>query len=157
MAPTSISAFAATQLELLDHELKAELEETNLLVSQTAPGTLQRAGLAILNLSTGSQRTGLGGKTVLELELDSAVGGGDIPEHGIRVGDIVSVADQPSGSAKKREKSDLKDKGVNGVVLKVTPKGVNVALNKEDADVPGGKLWLFVIIPLKEIDGEADV
>ena len=146
MPETSISTFAATQLELLDQELKAELEETNLLVSQTAPGTLQRAGLAILNLAIGSQRTGLGGKTVLELELDSAVGGGDIPEHGIRVGDIVSVADQPSGSAKKREKADLKSKGVNGVMLKVTPRSVSVALDKEDADVPAGKLWLYVPI-----------
>jgi DNA polymerase alpha-associated DNA helicase A len=144
MAPTSITAFAATQLELLDQELKAELEETNLLVSQTAPGRLQNAGLAILNLTIGSQRTGLGGKTVLDLELDSAVGGGDIPEHGIRTGDIVSVADQPSGSAKKREKADLKGKGVNGVVLRVTPTNVSVALDKEDAEVPAGKLWLYV-------------
>jgi DNA polymerase alpha-associated DNA helicase A len=146
MAPTSISAFATKQLQLLDAELKAELEENNLLVSQTSPTALQRAGLAIVNLSVSSQRTGLGGKTVLELELDSAVGPGDIPEHGIRVGDIVSVADQPSGSAKKREKADLKSKGVEGVVLKVTPKNVSVALDKEDADVPGGKLWLYVSI-----------
>lgn len=145
MGPTSISAFAATQLQLLDAELKAELEETNLLVSQTAPTTLQRVGLAVLNLTIGSQRTGLGGKTVLDLELDSAVGGGDIPEHGIRVGDIVGVSDLPSGSAKKREKADAKSKGVDGVVLKVTRTSISVALDKEDADVPSGKLWLYVI------------
>ncbi|KIW03602.1 uncharacterized protein PV09_05355 [Verruconis gallopava] len=142
MSPTSVSAFAATQLRLLDAELQAELAETNLLVSQTAPNVLQRAGLAILNLAVASQRTGLGGKTVLDLELDPAVGGGDIPEHGIRVGDIVSVADQPSGSAKKREKAEMKSKGVEGVVLKVTRTTVSVALDKDDVDVPGGKLWL---------------
>jgi DNA polymerase alpha-associated DNA helicase A len=146
MAPISIAAFAATQLQLLDQELQAELGQTSLLISQTAPSALQRAGLAILNLSIGSQRTGLGGKTVLDLELDSAVGGGDIPEHGIRVGDIVGVADQPSGSAKKREKFELKGKGVDGVVLKVTPRNMSVALDKEDAEVPAGKLWLYVFI-----------
>jgi DNA polymerase alpha-associated DNA helicase A len=151
MPPTSIAAFAATELELLDLELKAELEETNLLVSQTAPTTLQRAGLAILNLMISSQRTGLGGKTVLELELDSAVGGGDIPEHGIRVGDIVGIADQPSGSAKKKEKADLKGKGVDGVVLKITPRSVNVALDKEDTEIPGGKLWLYVVTVMSAV------
>jgi DNA polymerase alpha-associated DNA helicase A len=151
MAPTSISAFAATQLELLDAELKAELAETNLLVSQTSPAALQRAGVAILNLTIGSQRTGLGGKTVLDLELDSAVGGGDIPEHGIRVGDIVGISEQPSGSAKKREKADAKSKGVEGVMLKITPRAVSVALDKEDVDAPGGKLWLYVyVVSLEE-------
>ncbi|KAK3059573.1 hypothetical protein LTS18_010522, partial [Coniosporium uncinatum] len=70
---TSIPTFAQTQLALLDRELQAELAETSLLASQHAPATLARAGLAILNLQISSQRTGLGGKTVLELSLDPAV------------------------------------------------------------------------------------
>jgi DNA polymerase alpha-associated DNA helicase A len=148
MSPTDISTFATTQLALLDLELQAELSETNALVSQTSPTALQRAGAAIVNLQIGSQRTGLGGKTVLDLELDPAVGGGDIPEHGIRVGDIVGVQEQPSGSARKKEKSDMQKKGVEGVVLKVTPVAVSVALDKDEVEVPGGKLWLCVVILL---------
>ncbi|KAI9835084.1 MAG: hypothetical protein M1819_002636 [Sarea resinae] len=143
MAAVDISAFATTQLSLLDEELKAELAETSALVSQSAPTSLQRAGVAILNLVVSSQRTGLGGKTVVELELDSAVGGGDIPEHGIRTGDIVSVQEQPAGSAKKKEKSELKKKGVDGVVVKITSAYVSVALSQEDEDIPSGKLWVI--------------
>jgi len=144
MKPTDIPSFAATQLDLLDLELQAEVAESNNLIVQTLPTALQRAGAAIVNLNIGSQRTGLGGKTVLDLELDPAVGGGDIPEHGIRVGDIVGVQEQPSGSAKKKEKTDSQRNGVNGVVLKVHSASVSVALNKEDVDVPGGKLWMCV-------------
>lgn len=148
MAPPSISAFATAQLSLLAAELTAELTENNALVSQTSPSALQRAGVAILNLTIASQRTGLGGKTVLELEQDSAVGGGEIPEHGIRVGDIVGLSEQVSGAARKKEKSEVKERGVSGVVLKVGPGSVGVSLDKEDVDVPGGKLWLCVLLSL---------
>ncbi|KAF2005554.1 P-loop containing nucleoside triphosphate hydrolase protein [Amniculicola lignicola CBS 123094] len=145
--PTDIPSFAATQLTLLDAELQAELSETNALLSSHTPSTLSRAGLAILNLNIASIRTGLGGKTVLELALDPAVvtkgEKADIPEHGIRVGDIVAVQEQPSGSAKKTEKRDLAKKGVEGVVLRVRRENVEIVLDKEDAEVPGGgKLWI---------------
>jgi hypothetical protein len=143
----AIADFAATQLSLLDRERLAEVEETQLLLSQTSPRALARAGLAVLNLGLTSQRTGLGGKTVVELELDSAVktGNGELPEHGIRTGDIVSVSEQPKGSERKSDKLDLKKKGVEGVVLKVANVSISVALDKEDTDVPGGRLWLCVI------------
>ncbi|KAF2822158.1 DNA-binding protein SMUBP-2 [Ophiobolus disseminans] len=145
--PTDIPSFAASQLTLLDAELQAELTETNALLSSHTPAALSRAGLAILNLNVSSIRTGLGGKTVVELGLDSAVVAKgdkpDIPEHGIRVGDIVAVQDQPSGSAKKTEKRELVKKGAEGVVLRVRRENVEIVLDKEDADVPGGsKLWI---------------
>ncbi|KAF2851799.1 P-loop containing nucleoside triphosphate hydrolase protein [Plenodomus tracheiphilus IPT5] len=143
---TDIPSFAASQLTL-DAELQAELSETNALLSSHTPTALSRAGLAILNLNVSSIRTGLGGKTVVELALDSAVVAKgekpDIPEHGIRVGDIVAVQDQPSGSAKKTEKKELVKKGAEGVVLRVRRENVEIVLDKEDADVPsGGKLWI---------------
>ena len=139
---TDIPSFAATQLLLLDDELWAEVAEVSALVSQSSPTALQRAGVAILNLVVSSQRTGLGGRTVVELELDSAIGGGELPEHGIRTGDIVSVQEQPAGTSRKKEKSDLKSRGQEGVVVKVTGNKVAVALNKEDEDLPSGKLWV---------------
>ncbi|KAJ4305735.1 hypothetical protein N0V90_001266 [Kalmusia sp. IMI 367209] len=147
LEPTDIPSFAATQLTLLDAELQAELAETNALLSSHTPTALSRAGLAILNLNVSSIRTGLGGKTVVELGLDPAVvtkgDKADIPEHGIRVGDIVAIQDQPAGSAKKSEKRDLAKKGVEGVVLRLRRENVEIVLDKEDTDVPtGGKLWL---------------
>ncbi|KAF2126885.1 P-loop containing nucleoside triphosphate hydrolase protein [Dothidotthia symphoricarpi CBS 119687] len=145
--PTDIPSFAATQLTLLDAELQAELSETNALLSSHTPTTLSRAGLAILNLNVASVRTGFGGKTVVELALDPAVVAKgekpDIPEHGIRVGDIVAVQDQPTGSAKKTEKRELAKKGAEGVVLRARRENVEIVLDKEDADVPSGaKLWI---------------
>ncbi|ORY14438.1 DNA-binding protein SMUBP-2 [Clohesyomyces aquaticus] len=146
--PTDIPSFAAGQLALLDAELQAELSETNALLSSHTPTALSRAGLAILNLNITSIRTGLGGKTVAELALDPAVVSkgdkADIPEHGIRTGDIVAIQDQPAGSAKKTEKRELAKKGVEGVVLRVRRENIEIVLDREDADVPsGGKLWMM--------------
>lgn len=153
-AQLSPAAFAHTQLSLLEAEQSAEVAETSLLLSDSPPTTLARAGLAILNLTSISQRTGLGGKTVVELGLDPAIasgekGGSDLPEHGIRTGDIVRVGEQPSGAAKKKEKTEMKGKGVEGVVTRVGERAVWVALGKgsdsdDDFDLPNGKLWLYV-------------
>ncbi|KUI62514.1 DNA polymerase alpha-associated DNA helicase A [Cytospora mali] len=145
--PVDIPTFAATQIALLDAEQKSEIAETSHLISAHSPSALQRAGVAITNLSVSSQRTGLGGKTVIELSPDSAVSSsdGELPEHGIRTGDIVLVSEQPAGSAKKREVKDLERKGVKGVVTRVRKTDVGVALDedKEDASAAlGGRVWI---------------
>lgn len=144
MQSTDVSSFAERQLKLLDTELQAELEETALLTSTYAPVKLERAGLALLNLTVSSQRTGFGGKTLLELELDSAVSSdsGELPEHGLRVGDICAVAEQPKGAERKKEREGMEKRGAEGVVTRVNKTAVTVALDKEDVDVPIGKLWL---------------
>lgn len=142
-----IPLFARTQLALLEAEQKSEIAETSALISSHAPTSLQRAGIALTNLVVSSQRTGLGGKTVLELSADPAVaaGGGDeLPEHGIRTGDIVLVSEQPAGSAKKREVKELEKKGVRGVVTRVRRGDVGVALDEEREDgvgALGGRVW----------------
>jgi DNA polymerase alpha-associated DNA helicase A len=146
----SPQAFATTQLHLLEQESKTEIAENTLLLSSSPPQTLARAGLAILNLTIVSQRTGLGGRTVLELGLDPAIksGSDDLPEHGIRTGDIVRVGEQPKGGAKKRDTEALKTKGTEGVVTRVGQRAVWVAAGKsenaDDSDVEalGEKLWL---------------
>ena len=142
VSPQDIPTFAASQLILLDEELQAEVAETSALVAQTSPIALQRAGVAIINLNVSSRRTGLGGKTIVDLEIDSALGGGNLPEHGIRTGDIVSIQEQPSGSARKNEKANLKARGASGVATKITGSSISVALDKEDDDVPETKLWV---------------
>jgi DNA polymerase alpha-associated DNA helicase A len=148
--PTDIPSFATTQLSLLSAELDAEAAETALLLSSQPPQILARAGLAILNLTVSSLRTGLGGKTVVELALDSAVTGGKdrdgrLPEHDIRTGDIVRVGDLPTGGAKKKDREELKAKGFEGVVTRVGERAVWVALGKDgrdDEDLSSGRLWL---------------
>ena len=141
-----IPSFAATQLALLDLELQSELSETSSLMSNASPTALQRAGLAITNLSLVSQRTGLGGKTVVELGPDSATArdDGELSEHGVRVGDIVAVSEMPSGSAKNREVKELESKGSRGVVTRVGTKAVWVALDEREGEegIGGKRLWL---------------
>ena len=153
------AVFAHTQLSLLGFEQASEIAETTLLLSDSPPTVLARAGLAILNLTLVSQRTGLGGRTVLELGLDPAVaapatakghggggssgsagpgrgGGGSVPsgvlpEHGIRTGDIVRVSEQPKGGARKKEVEGMKGRGVEGVVTRVGERAVWVAVGKD--------------------------
>ncbi|KAF3055813.1 DNA polymerase alpha-associated DNA helicase A [Daldinia childiae] len=140
-----VPAFARTQLALLDIELQSEINETSGLISGTSPVSLQRAGLAVTNLVVSSQRTGLGGRTVIELAPDAATSGtGELPEHGVRTGDIVLVSEQPAGSAKKREVKDLERKGARGVVIRIKRDAIAVAVDedKEDAASFGGRVWL---------------
>ena len=150
--PVDVQAFANTQLALLDAELQCELQETSGLIAGSSPAALQRGGLAITNLVVSAQRTGLGGRTVVELSPDAATAGpgspGELPEHGVRTGDIVLVSEQPAGSAKKREIRDLEKKGARGVVVKVRREAVAVALDddggggKDDTASLAGRVWL---------------
>ncbi|CAG7555454.1 unnamed protein product [Fusarium equiseti] len=143
LEPVDIPAFATTQLALLDQELQTEINETSSLISSHSPTALQRAGLALTNLVVSGQRTGLGGRTVLELSPDAATGSADeLPEHGLRTGDIVLVAEQPAGSAKKREVKDLEKKGARGVVTKVSRGWVAVAIDEGKEEVAfTGRVW----------------
>ncbi|KAM7208050.1 P-loop containing nucleoside triphosphate hydrolase protein [Naviculisporaceae sp. PSN 640] len=152
--PVDIPSFAKTQLDLLAAELEAEIAETSTLVAAHSPAALQRAGVALTNLVVSAQRTGLGGKTVLELGPDSATASGagsgaegELPEHGIRTGDIVVVSEQPAGSAKKREVREMEKKGAKGVVTKVGRGVISIALDEEKDDVAGalgggGRVWI---------------
>ena len=145
-AAIDIPVFARSQLELLSAELAAETASTTTLLASQSPTALSRAGLAILNLIVSSQRTGLGGKLVLDLEQDSAIGTNGLvsSDHGIRVGDIVRVGEQPKGGEKKKDKAKMEGRGVEGVVTRVNQKGINVALGKEDDELEGlgGKVWV---------------
>ncbi|CVK89028.1 related to HCS1-DNA helicase A [Fusarium mangiferae] len=141
--PVDIPAFATTQLALLEQELQTEINETSTLISNHSPTALQRAGLALINLVVSGQRTGLGGRTVLELSPDAATGSPDeLPEHGLRTGDIVLVAEQPAGSAKKREVKDLEKKGARGVVTRVSRGWIAVAIDEGREEVGFlGRVW----------------
>ncbi|KAJ4326764.1 hypothetical protein N0V84_002783 [Fusarium piperis] len=144
--PLDVPTFASTQLALLDQELQTEISETSTLISNHSPTGLQRAGLALTNLVVSAQRTGLGGRTVLELSPDAATARagaeGELPEHGLRTGDIVLVAEQPAGSAKKREIKELEKKGARGVVTKVSRGWIGVALDEGKDEVAfSGRVW----------------
>ncbi|KAJ9650080.1 hypothetical protein H2198_010607, partial [Neophaeococcomyces mojaviensis] len=163
----SPQAFFTTQLSLLQAEQASEVAETTLLLSAAAPSTLARAGLAVTNLSINALKTGLGGRTVIELGLDPAYAptnlkngekgiaskaDGSLPEHGIRTGDIVRVGEMPKGGAKKKDVTELKSKGVEGVVTRIGERAIWVAVGKGGNDttkdesdldaLASGRLWI---------------
>ncbi|RVX68783.1 hypothetical protein B0A52_07669 [Exophiala mesophila] len=146
-------AFFTTLLHLVDLEQASEVKETSMLLSSTPPTILARAGLALLSLTIASLKTGMGGRTVIELSLDPAVvvkgTKGELPEHALRPGDIVRVGEMPKATAKKKEAAELKSKGVEAVVTRVGERSIWAALGKDsgsgDGDlesVPDGRLWI---------------
>ncbi|TPX17977.1 uncharacterized protein E0L32_011945 [Thyridium curvatum] len=170
--PVDVPQFASAQLALLARELRSEIAETADLVAAHSPQALQRSGLALTNLVLSGRRTGMGGRTVVELSADPATatttttttsspgssggGGAQLPEHGLRTGDIVLVAAQPAGAAKRREMKEMERRGVKGVVVRTRRADVSVALDgggggadgkggadggDEDA-VLGGRVWM---------------
>ncbi|EFQ26319.1 uncharacterized protein GLRG_01463 [Colletotrichum graminicola M1.001] len=144
--PLSVPSFATTQIALLSAELAAEVAESSALVSHHAPAALHRAGLALPNLIVGARRTGLGGRTVLELGADTAVSS-ELPEHGLRPGDIVLVSEQPAGNAKKKEVKELESKGARGVVTRVRRETIGVAVDdgKGEEREFAGRVWIVKV------------
>lgn len=128
--------FATAQLSLLAAELAADTARTLPLLAAHAPKRLAAAGLALTNLVLAGRRTGLGGRTVLVLEVDGAVGGGG--GGGVGVGDVVRVGAQAGGG----------EGGVEGVVVRVgsgsgSGGGVQVAVGEgEEEGELGGRLWV---------------
>ena len=63
--PLNPLEFACSQLKLLDKERLAEVAEVSDAITTFSPTQLQIRGLAVLNLTIASVRTGLGGKTYI--------------------------------------------------------------------------------------------
>lgn len=172
--PISIPSFATSQLTLLRQEHDADVASSSLAstaasVSPSTRRTLQATGYALTGLILSQCRTGLGGRIVGEFGPDPAMStsskkDGDagqdasgLGSHGIRVGDVVRVNDLSSAGKKGKAEDQLK--GPEGVVTKVTDKGVWIAFgqrggaaagkrSKEDDEAVeelwGKKLWLYV-------------
>lgn len=125
-----------TQLsEALAQEQLVDVDETSQLIKSLTPKQLALRGLAVLNLISGSMRTGLGGKVIHELEIDPAIANGDqsIDSGEVRTGDIVKLA-----KMKAKE-----DEYAEGVVVKSSSKGISVALEEKYENVElDGRLWL---------------
>ncbi|CRG86049.1 DNA-binding protein SMUBP-2 [Talaromyces islandicus] len=177
MAPTPvpIPLFAQAQRDLLLKEHEAEKLSSALATSSTntvSPATrrtLQATGYALTGIILSQCRTGMGGRVVGEFEPDAAVlsssdgerGDGQprLAAHGIRVGDVVRVLEIVSGKKTGKEckdgsKSGSSSNGAEGVVTKVSERGLSVAFGQsgggsnskaeEEAvdDLWGKKLWL---------------
>lgn len=133
-----VPLFCDTQLKLLATEHTEELSLSYSLLTSLPPALLQSRGLALQNLTLSSTRTGLGGRSLLTLTLDPSItSNSKLPSHGLRSGDIVSVSEQPTGAARKKEKTVLEGRGVEGVVHRVNETSLVVAVSGKGGEGDG--------------------
>ncbi|KAG1443906.1 hypothetical protein G6F56_010502 [Rhizopus delemar] len=111
---------------LQDVCIEVNVEETVKLLSSYTPIQLQRRGLALVGLKVTGMRTGLGGKSLIDLELANPnVLPALFPAHKISTGDIVGI------DVYKRDKPS-KQSDYSGVVARVQESRITVALSQEE-------------------------
>ncbi|PHZ10988.1 DNA helicase [Rhizopus microsporus ATCC 52813] len=121
--------FIAHQRELIETERKVDVEETIKLLSSYAPIQLQRRGIALVGLKITGMRTGLGGKSLIDLELANPnILPPILPAHKITTGDIVGL------DVYKKDKPSKNVDKWSGVVARVTESRITVALSQEIED-----------------------
>ncbi|KAM9889547.1 hypothetical protein OXX79_012082, partial [Metschnikowia pulcherrima] len=112
-------------------ELEQECESTNTAhyLSSYSPKRLAASGLAILNLSITNIKSTLGGKTSVELSLDSAFcqPGDDIQVGSFKVGDIVKL--QRMGVT-----NTTQDEFVEAVVTRLNSSYIAVSVDEDTSD-----------------------
>ncbi|EPX73651.1 DNA polymerase alpha-associated DNA helicase A [Schizosaccharomyces octosporus yFS286] len=137
---TWIEDYSDKELQFIEKIQKVEIEEAEALLQKYPLPTLQKNGIALINLALSSIRTGFGGKTIIELERDPAFSNSDIlPANSFSPGDVVRL-NQGGGKSDTRasksvDKSKRTDSSSEGVITRVQEKSISVALNSEE-DVP---------------------
>jgi len=94
----------------------------------------------------------------VELARDPSVGGGAIPPHAIRTGDICRLQPLLSGSAKKKELAEARQNSVQGVVFRVKESSVTLAL-RNDEEIPFGfesRCWLYLCFTVHSLTVESN-
>ncbi|ODV73193.1 ATP-dependent 5'-3' DNA helicase HCS1 [Cyberlindnera jadinii NRRL Y-1542] len=136
-------------LECISKEKSSDVEQTRLLIESLPEKKLALKGLAVINLTVDSIRTGLGGRTILELKNDmSTHDDGTIANGDIRTGDIVKV--DVMGKAKKtKDESAKSDVSVDGVVTRVSQQSIVITVNEEYDDkvvnIVNDRIWIVKI------------
>jgi len=124
---TVIDAFVARQLRLLELERDAEVEETARLQATLPAQELEQRGLSLLRLRIADEFSGLGGRTLLELE---PTRGGDLPATRFQPGDLVLV--RSSRDAGRPGAAPLLAGAPTAVVFRMRSRRITVALD----DIP---------------------
>ncbi|KAG7817540.1 hypothetical protein KL928_003439 [Ogataea angusta] len=139
-------------LECLAVERQESFEQTSELLSRSSPKSLSANGLAVLNLSISNVRTGVGGKQIVELVPHSSIAGKEnaaIQTGDLKIGDIVKMDKYGSdvntkklkNSSKRKDVDDAEETSVqiDGVVVLVGERQINIALNYDSMTAEGAK------------------
>ncbi|GAA5902800.1 uncharacterized protein JCM6883_007248 [Sporobolomyces salmoneus] len=148
-SPPCPIAFLTHLISLVESEQAAEAIESSLLIQNTPLSILIKSGLALNNLSlsstSGGFSIGLGGKTLVELGKSSHLGeeGRRFPPNDFRVGDLVKVRNQGSGTTttkkkagggKGKAKEGKEEEGIEAVVYKVGNEKITFVLNRSQKE-----------------------
>ncbi|PJF17820.1 hypothetical protein PSACC_02366 [Paramicrosporidium saccamoebae] len=120
MDPAIVACVVEKHLKLIGLEEDAERAEQQEFLGSLSKQQLQQRGVAIYGLRITEQRTGLVGKTIVELGT-----GSNLPAHVIKTGDVVQI-DRPS-------KTEVE--AVSGIVNRLTENFISVAF-KEPPNIP---------------------
>ncbi|SAM77049.1 related to HCS1-DNA helicase A [Ustilago bromivora] len=122
------------QSHLLAEEQKEEQAQSKLLLSKTAPKTLEKHGLALLGLGVASIRIGVGAKLLVELERPSAHHSSpNFPPHSFRTGDLAAVLDNGADPQATNESGLL-----SGVVYRVNDTRITLVISDGKKGAGGG-------------------
>ncbi len=130
MASSSpIDLFVEKHLRLLELERQAEVEETARLQVSLPAQELERRGLSLLRLRVQDEFTGLGGRTLLELE---QIQGGDLPATRIQPGDLVLL--RSSKDSGRPGAAPLRAGDPTAVVFRIKSRRITVAFDELPED-----------------------
>eukprot|EP01135_Chromosphaera_perkinsii_P003688 Nk52_evm6s252 gene=Nk52_evmTU6s252 len=118
----AVELFVEKQLKLMEMERECEVEERTALLQKYTTNQLVKKGYCLNKLEIAGLRTGVGGKTMIDLEMNRALCESDkLPAHKFRVGDIVAFGvghhhmqqkDQGASGSGDGEKQTEKMEGV---------------------------------------------
>ncbi|KAG7876964.1 hypothetical protein KL937_005083 [Ogataea polymorpha] len=144
---------SAQFLECLAVERQESFDQMSELISRASPKNLSANGLAVLNLSVSNVRTSIGGKQIVELVPHASIAGKEnaaIQTGDLKTGDIVKLDRYSSdvntkklrNSSKKKDVDDAEESSVqiDGVVVLVSERQINIALNYDSMTAEGAKI-----------------
>uniref|UniRef100_A0A8C3YDP1 DNA-binding protein SMUBP-2 n=1 Tax=Catagonus wagneri TaxID=51154 RepID=A0A8C3YDP1_9CETA len=117
MASAAVESFVTKQLDLLELERGAEVEERRSWQENVSLKELQSRGVCLLKLQVSSQRTGLYGRLLVTFEPRRCASAPVLPSNSFTSGDIVGLYDEGSQLA-------------TGVLTRITQKLVTVAFDE---------------------------
>uniref|UniRef100_A0A4X2M7H7 Immunoglobulin mu DNA binding protein 2 n=1 Tax=Vombatus ursinus TaxID=29139 RepID=A0A4X2M7H7_VOMUR len=151
----AVESFVSRQLELLEQEREAELQEKRAWQESVSPKELQRRGVCLLKLQVASQRTGLYGRLLVVLEPRKWDPGATLPCNSFGPGDIVGLYESAHEAAPLL---------ATGILTQITQRSVTVAFDESQEGAlavdPGGLYRLLRLandITYKRLRRTADV
>nr|XP_035929299.1 DNA-binding protein SMUBP-2 isoform X3 [Halichoerus grypus] len=117
MASAAVESFVTKQLDLLELERDAEVEERRSWQENISPKELQSRGVCLLKLQVSSQRTGLYGRLLVTFEPRRCASAAVLPSNSFTSGDIVGLYDEGSQLA-------------TGILTRITQRSVTVAFDE---------------------------